>query len=227
MCQYWKKLHTCNHPSDRPYIELCRPGFLSNTVCHDIAEDSNLRPSHFPCWTCIKAMDRQDAEDRRRLEQIKVTAAETAHRAAVRARREAEQKAREERVRHEAREKAERERAVETKIKAEREKEAERACKEGGAWMLAEAGGGTKKKRSSVPESPKSPESPFAVTDTIVTGGKKDVWKENGSGGGKDKSEASGRAGVWGPKRILSRKEGAGVLANRRDSSVSGNGLKD
>ena len=178
-------------------------------------------------------MGRQDAEDRRRREQMQVTAAETAHHVALKVRREAEQKAREERVRREAREKAERERAVQMKIKAEREKEAERARKEGGAWVLAEAGSGKKKKRGSVPGSPKSPESPSAVAGVTVTGGKKDVWKENGgAGGGKaawkeEKSEASGRVGVWGPKKILSRKEGAGVVANRRDSSVSGIGLED
>ncbi len=62
MCLYWKKLHTCDHTSDRPYIEMCRPGCLSNTVCPDIAEDPNPRPSHFPCWLCIKAEARADAE---------------------------------------------------------------------------------------------------------------------------------------------------------------------
>jgi hypothetical protein len=227
MCQYWRKLHTCTHSSDRPYIEMCRAGFLSNAVCHDIAEDPNLRPSHFPCWACIKAAGQQDAEDRRRLENMRVTAAETAHYAAIKARQEAEKKAREERVRREAREKAERERTVEMRIKAEREKEAERARKEGGAWMLAEAGGG-KKKRGSVSGSPKSPKS-----SSTVAGAKKDVWKESGSaGGGKaawkdEKSEVSGRAGVWGPKKILSRKEGTGVLANRMDASNGGNGVKN
>lgn len=228
MCQYWKKLHTCTHPSDRPYIEMCRPGFLSNTVCHDIAEDARLRPSHFPCWACTKALGRQDAEDKRRLEQLQATAAETAHHVAVKARQEAEKKAREERVRREAREKAERERIVEMRVRTESEKDAERARKEGGAWVLAEASSGKKKKRGSVPESPKSPKSP-----STATGSKKDVRKENGSaGGGKaalkdEKSEASGRAGIWGPKKILSRKEGAGVLAHRMDTLIGQNGLKN
>ncbi|KAF3037035.1 hypothetical protein E8E11_001743 [Didymella keratinophila] len=223
MCRYWKKLHTCTHPSDRPYIEMCRPGFLSNTVCNDIAEDPNLRPSHFPCWTCIKAAGRADAEEKRRFQDLQASAAETAHHAAIKIRREAEQKAREERVRREAREKAERERAVEVKVRAEKEQEAERARKEGGAWMLAEASSGKKKKKSgSVPGSPKSPKSP-----STVAGAKKEVWKENGgAGGGKEKSEASGRAGIWGPKKILSRKEGAGVLASRADASIGGNGMK-
>lgn len=223
MCQYWKKLHTCTHPSDRPYIEMCRPGFLSNTVCPDIAEDPNLRPSHFPCWSCIKASARSDSLEKARLEQLAASAAETAREAAVKARQEAEKKAREARVRREAREKAERERVTEMRVKAEREKEAERGRREGGAWVLAEAGSG-KKKRGSVPGGPKSPVSP-----STVTGGKMDVWKENGSAGVKvtwnEKSEGSGRAGVWGPKKILSRKEG--VLANRTDTSVGGNGSKD
>lgn len=227
MCRYWRKLHTCTHPSDRPYIEMCRPGFLSNTVCHDIAEDPNLRPSHFPCWTCIRATSRADAEQKRLLLDLQASTAQTAHQVAIKARQDADKKAREERVRREAREKAERERAAETKVRAEREKEAERARREGGAWMLAEAGSG-KKKRGGVPESPRSPKSP-----STVTASKKDARKENeGAGGGKaawkdEKSEASGRAGVWGPKKILSRKEGAGVLVDRTDVSIGGNGSKN
>ncbi|KAF3044141.1 hypothetical protein E8E12_010339 [Didymella heteroderae] len=223
MCQYWRKLHTCTHPSDRPYIEMCRPGFLSNTVCLDISEDGVLRPSHFPCWACIKSTGWVDAEEKQRLDRLQASAAETTREVAVKARLEAEKKAHEESVRREAREKAERERAAEVKVRAEREREAKRARKEGGAWVLAEAGSGKKKKKGSVPGSPASPASP-----SMVTGSRKDVWKENGNaGGGKtawkdEKSEVSGRAGVWGPKKILSRKEGTGVLADRMDAAVGG-----
>lgn len=221
MCQYWKKLHTCTHPSDRPYIEMCRSGFLSNTVCPDIDEDPVPRPSHFPCWICIKAMSRADADERRRREYLQASAVENAREAAAKAKFEIDKKAREERVRRDARENAERERVAEMKGRAEREKEVERARREGGAWKLAEAGSGKKKKKGSVAGSPASPASP-----SMVDGVKKDVYKENGNaGGGKtvardEQSEASGRAGVWGPKKILSRKEGAGVLPNRMDTPM-------
>ncbi|KAJ4379512.1 hypothetical protein N0V86_004692 [Didymella sp. IMI 355093] len=147
MCRYWKKLHTCTHPSDRPYIEMCRSGFLSNTVCHDISEDSILRPSHFPCWSCVKALGRADAEEKRRLADMQANAAATAREAAIKARREAEKKMREERVRREAREKAEHEKAEEVKIKMDREKEAERGkggrrvgAGRGGQWEEEEEG---------------------------------------------------------------------------------------
>lgn len=62
MCRYWKKLHTCNHPSDRPYIEMCRPGLLSNTVCSGISDGLDLRRSHFPCYPCIKSEARAEVE---------------------------------------------------------------------------------------------------------------------------------------------------------------------
>lgn len=226
MCQYWKKKHTCTHPSDRPYIEMCRPGFLTNTVCPDISEDPVLRPSHFPCWMCIKASSRAEIEAKRRHEYALASATQTAREAASKAKFESEKRVREERVRQMAREKAERERAVEMKVKAEREKEAERAKMEGGAWMLAEAGSGKKKKKGGVMGSPASP-------STTSGAARKDTWKENAQGGhtGRgawkdEKSERNGRAGVWGPKRILSRKEGAGILANLMGASVDTNGSK-
>lgn len=229
MCRYWKKQHTCSHPSDRPYIEMCRPGFLSNTVCPDISEDPVLRPSHFPCWWCIKALSRADTEAKRHRDHVLASAAESVREVAIRARFESEKRMREERVRRDAREKAELERAAEQKVNTEREKETERAKKEGGAWMLAETGSGKKKKRGSMLGSPASAANPSIVNGAVM----KDTWKENGQGGpvGKsawkdEKSEANGRAGLWGPKRILSRKEGAGVVANLMDVSVEANGTK-
>lgn len=218
MCQYWKKLHTCTHPSDRPYIEMCRTGFLSNTVCPDIAEDSNPRPSHFPCWSCIKGSMCSDSLEKARLDARASSAAETTCEVAVKARQETVKKTREERVRREAREKAEREMAAEMRVRAEREEDAERAKKEGGTWVLADAGSG-KKKRGDVSGSPKS-----LVSPSSVTSGRKDVWKENGSTGVKaawkdEKSEGSGCAGVWGPKKILSRNEGGNFLS-RTDTSA-------
>ncbi|KAF1923848.1 uncharacterized protein M421DRAFT_74155 [Didymella exigua CBS 183.55] len=223
MCKYWKKTHTCTHPSDRPYIEMCRPGFLTNTVCGDICDDPVLRRSHFPCWPCIKTLGRVDAEEKLRAEYLQVATAEKARELSAKARFEADKKGRDERVRRGAREKAERERAVEMKVRAEREREAERARREGGQWMLAEAGSGKKKKRGSGPGSPVSP--------STVVGGRQDMRKENGSVGGniawkEDKSEVSGRAGIWGPKKILSRKEDASVPTNRVDSPIDTDGTK-
>ena len=138
MCQYWKKLHTCTHLSDRPYIEMCRPGILSNTVCPDISDDPTSRPSHFPCWPCIKHSAAAEAAEKRAQASALAAAANNAREMALKDKIEGEKRAREERVRREAKEKAERERIAEQKMKIEREKENERAKKEGGVWMLAE-----------------------------------------------------------------------------------------
>lgn len=224
MCQYWKKLHTCKHLSDRPYVEMCRPGYLSNTVCQDISDDEVPRRSYFPCWACIKQGARTETLEKLARAQAEAAAADAAREQALKLKIENDKRAREERVRREAKEKAERERAAEQKMKAEREMERERAKKEGGAWTLAESNSGKKKKgKASVLACPTSP--PF------VTGlPKKDAWKENEkitwSEGSKSASVA-GRAGTWGPKKILSRKEGAmGVLGDRSDSAVGINGRK-
>ncbi|KAF2627189.1 hypothetical protein BU25DRAFT_342399 [Macroventuria anomochaeta] len=227
MCQYWKKCHTCTHLSDRPYIEMCRPGFLSNIVCQDIGEDPSPRRSHFPCWQCIKASARTESEEKRAQAHALATAAEIARDIATKGKIDMEKRAREERVRREAREKAERERVLEHKIKIEREKEMERAKKEGGPWVLAEAGSGKKKKgRGSVPASPASPGSPSILVGVT----EKDAWKENGKTVWKENEkgvDASGRAGTWGPKKILSRKEGAaGTLSSRTDATNDMNAKK-
>ena len=218
MCKYWKKLHTCTHLSDRMYIEMCRPGILSNIVCQDISEDASARPSHFPCWLCIKQMVRAEAQEKQARAQALAAAAENAREMAVKTKMEMEKRARQERVRREAREKAERERALEQKMKIEREREVERARKEGGLWVLAEAGSGKKKKgKGSMPASPASPASPSILMGVV----KKETWKENGKTVWKESEKAaelSGRAGAWGPKKILSRKEGAaGALGIRTD----------
>ena len=139
MCQYWKKLHTCTHLSDRPYIEMCRSGFLSNTVCLDISEDPSPRPSHFPCWPCIKHSAHAEAQEKRVQAQALETAANNARQLAINEKIESEKRDREERVRREAKEKDERERLAEQKMRVEREKEKERTKKEGGGWMMSES----------------------------------------------------------------------------------------
>ena len=206
---------------------MCRPGFLSNTVCPTISENPSPRPSHFPCWPCIKLSAHTEAVDKRAHAHALATAANNARELVLKDKLESEKRAREERVRREAREKAERERAAEQKMRVEREKEVERARKEGGMWMLAEAGSGKKKKGKGGAgghpgglASPGSPGSPSAVVG--VGASKKEAWKENVKG-----AEERGRAGIWGPKQILSRKEGAaGVLLNRTDGANEMNSAK-
>ncbi|OSS45198.1 hypothetical protein B5807_09242 [Epicoccum nigrum] len=232
MCQYWKKLHTCTHQSDWRYIEMCHQGFISNTVCKDIATtEPGERQSHFPCWVCIKTEARAELMERIAQEQAEAEAAEAAREQAARYKAENDKRVREERVRREAREKADRERAAEMRVRAEREAEREKARKEGGAWTVAESHGGRKKNkgRGSVPNSPSSLSTSFPMGPL-----KKDAWKENSGktsaawGEGEKATSVSGRAGVWPPPRkILSRKEGAaGVLGNRPDGQGDGNGKK-
>ena len=78
MCQYWSKLHTCSHVSDRPYVEMCHPGFIANIVCKDIGTDEEPRPSYFPCYKCIKAEARAETLERMAQERAAVLAAEAA-----------------------------------------------------------------------------------------------------------------------------------------------------
>lgn len=230
MCRYWKKLHTCTHPSDRPYIEMCRPGFLSNTVCSDISEDPSLRPSHFPCYPCIKQSAYTEAIEKQAHAHALAAAAETAREQAAKHKVEVEKRAREERVRREAREKAERERANEERMRVEREKEMERMRREGGPWVLAEAGSGKKKKgRVSGPGSPASPTGVFGAGGAVRKENAKTGWKETEKSWkeAEKSTEASGRAGTWGPKKILSRKEGAAdLLGGRMDVPAEQGGKK-
>jgi hypothetical protein len=218
MCMYWKKLHTCGHPSDRPYIEMCRSGCLSNTVCTDIGEDNKPRNSHFPCYPCIKLEARAESEAKFHLERDAVVKAREAHDTAVREKLAVEVRAKEERIRRDARDKANRERDEEARVKAMREREEERARKEGGVWI--ETGSVKKgKARKGAGSSPITPLSGPPVLKTILS---RDIKKETDTGnrmGPKNTSpktegkgiDLGGRAGTWGPKKILSRKENLNV----------------
>jgi hypothetical protein len=214
MCIYWKKLHTCSHTSDRPYIEMCRSGCLGNTVCPDIGTDETLRNSHFPCYPCIKAEARTEIEARYYAQHDAVLKAKQARDIALREKHAAEQRAKEERIRREAREKAAREREEETRLKAMRDKEEERAKKEGGTWI--ETGSGKKakgRKGNGALGFPVLPHSAPPVLKTFVEREKKENdggMKMSPKKDGKS-VDTGGRAGTWGPKKILSRKENAAV----------------
>jgi hypothetical protein len=213
MCMYWRKMHTCGHEGDRPYIEMCRPGCLSNTVCADIGTDEEPRKSHFPCYLCIKSEVRAEAEARIRVEHDAVCKAQETHEAALREKQAAVQQAKEERIRREAREKAAREREEEARLKAMKEKEEERVKKEGGLWI--ETGSG-KKQKGKKGAAINFPAMPFSVAPALRTFADKE--KKENAGGAKmsPKKEGAnvdtgGRAGVWGPKKILTRKENTGM----------------
>lgn len=216
MCLYWKKLHTCDHLSDRPYIEMCRTGFLSNTVCPDISEDDKPRPSHFPCYPCIKLEARAETEAQVRLEQHEFAKAYEARERAVREKQAAELRAKEERVRREARDKAAREREAEQRVKREKEEAERRAKKEGGEWIETLVAKKPKSKRSggdsgatSISATPLNPLSTLKMA--AVPKNIKEIG--TGAGGGermspkKGRVDPGGRAGTWGPKKILSRQE--------------------
>lgn len=222
MCLYWKKMHTCGHPSDRPYIEMCRPGMVSNIVCPGIKEDSQYRPSHFPCYQCIKAEARAEIEAQARMEQDAIIKANQACEQAIKARQAAELKVKEERIRREAREKAAREREAEERAKREKEEEELRARKEGGLWIESSANKKYRVRKTAggdnVMGSPTRLLNSLSVSG-MATGPKntKDNGNVNSDGGGlKSTSVGSGgRAGVWGPKKILTRQEnnaGAGPV---------------
>lgn len=206
-------MHTCGDLSDRPYIEMCRSGCLSNTVCSDISTDDTPRKSHFPCYPCIKNEARLEAEERLKAQFTAAQNAQKERETAIREKQLAEQKAKEERVRREAREKALKEREEEAKIKAEKEMEDERVKKEGGPWM--ETGSG-KKSKSRKGMAFGFPVLPSSAPPTVRTFAEKE---RNGANVGARMSpkkegkspETSGRAGVWGPTKILSRKENMAV----------------
>ncbi|KAF1846502.1 uncharacterized protein K460DRAFT_377685 [Cucurbitaria berberidis CBS 394.84] len=215
MCLYWKKYHTCKHVSDRLYIEMCRPGYLSNTVCPDISEDPSPRKSYFPCWSCIKAEARSDIEAQACLEQEAVAKACEAKEKAIKERQAVELKAKEERVRREAKEKAIKEREEELRIKREKEEEERKARKEGGLWIETGNGKKGKGRKSGSKGSLTTPVSALPVLKTVA--GLKDR-KENSPK--KERSmDPGGRAGIWGPKKILSRKENESI-----GGSVNGGG---
>lgn len=190
--------------------------------------DPTPRKSYFPCWQCIKASARAETQEKHARAVAAAAAAEAAREQAFRLKLENEKRVREERVRREAREKAERERAAEQKMRAEKEAERERAKREGGVWTLAESGSGKKKKGKGpgLAGSVGGTSAAFPTTSVV----KKDAWKENGKGSWKESqkgNESSGRAGTWGPKKILSRKEGnAGFMVARADSAAESNERK-
>ncbi|XP_014562693.1 hypothetical protein COCVIDRAFT_83269 [Bipolaris victoriae FI3] len=217
MCLYWKKMHTCGHLSDRPYIKMCRPGLLSNNVCLDIKDDEQYRPSHFPCYLCIRAEARAEIEAQVRSDQEAIAKARQARENAVKEKVAAEMRAKEERVRREAREKAAREREAEQRAKQEKEEDEIRAKREGGPWI--ETSGGKKFKGKRNAGSSGTTGSPTRLLTSLsvakmATGPKN--TKDNGTGNG-DGGESmgpktvsvdmGGRAGVWGPKKILKRQE--------------------
>ncbi|KAH6882645.1 hypothetical protein BKA58DRAFT_22632 [Alternaria rosae] len=222
MCLYWKKLHTCSHLSDRPYIEMCRPGFLSNSVCPDISDDDKSRPSHFPCYPCIKLEARTETEAQVRFEQHEFAKAYEARERAVRGKQAAELRAKEERVRREARDKAAREREAEQRAKREKEEAERKAKKEGGAWIETSVGKKPKGKRNgggsgsgSGSGSANAPVTPLSTLSTTkMAAAPKNIKELGGSAGGgermspkKGRVDPGGRAGTWGPKKILSRQE--------------------
>jgi hypothetical protein len=117
----------------------------------------------------------------------------------------AEHRAKEQRIRREAHEKALRERGEESKIKAAREKEQDRAKKDGGLWI--ETSGS---KKAKVRKAGGAPMTPFSAPPIMKTFPAKD--KKENEGSSKTSAESGGRAGVWGPpKKILSRKENVSV----------------
>ncbi|CAO2654979.1 Nn.00g117120.m01.CDS01 [Neocucurbitaria sp. VM-36] len=219
MCLYWKKLHTCEHVSDRLYIEMCRPGYLSNTVCPDISEDPSPRTSHFPCWTCIKAEVRSDIETQAILEQEAIAKANEAKEKAIKEKQAAELKLKEERVRRQAKEKAIKEREEELRIKREKEEEERRARKEGGLWIETANGKKGKGRKSGGNAGLTTPLPDPPNMKTVA--GLKDR-KENSPK--KERSMDTGRVGCWGPKKILSRKENVGTNANGRGMNSNANG---
>jgi hypothetical protein len=212
MCIYWKKLYTCEHLGG-PYIEMCRPGCLSNTVCADIGDDDTVRKSHFPCYTCIKSEARAEAEAHARAEREAICKVQEALEVALREKHAAVQRAKEDRIRREAREKAAREREEEARLKVMKEKEEERAKKEGGVWI--ETGSGKKQKgKKGGPVG--FPAMPFSAPPALKTFADKEKKENDGNAKMSPKKEGrsvdtGGRAGVWGPKKILSRKENTGT----------------
>jgi hypothetical protein len=209
MCLYWKKMHTCGHQSDRPYIEMCKPGILTNTVCSDIGEDDNPRHSHFPCYPCIRGEARAEAETQARLVQEAAAKAHQAREVAVRERQAAELRAKEERIRREAREKAARERAEEARIKVLKEKEEERAKQEGGRWIeTASIKKGRGKKGGGAGGALVLSPAHSIMKPTNSREKKENEGNVKLSPEKEGKSmDLGGRAGTWGPKKILSRKE--------------------
>ncbi|KAF2027704.1 hypothetical protein EK21DRAFT_71432 [Setomelanomma holmii] len=215
MCLYWKKKHTCGHLSGRPYIEMCKPGYFSNAVCTDIGEDDKPRNSHFPCWPCIKGEARAEAEANARVQHEAIAKAHEASENAIKEKQAAELRAKEERIRRVAREKAASEREEEARQKAIMQEQQERAKKEGGLWIETSSGKKQKGRKGAGTDAGFGAGLPIMLMSAppvLKTFPTKDKKENEGGAKMSPKKENSGRAGTWGPKKILSRKEGAAVL---------------
>lgn len=202
MCRYWKKLHTCDHESDRPYVEWCRDGIISRAICPDITEDPKRRKSHFPCYQCIKLGPREQIGEKSTADQTVKAKAEEDRSIALKAKQVADRKAHEEKVRRDATQKAAREREEELRMKKEKEDSDRKAKTDGGAWI--ESGGKKGKHKKNVVGSPGKSFNGSMGEKKNATGKGNSPNKDRGVDGG-------GRAGVWGPKKILTRKENENV----------------
>jgi hypothetical protein len=200
-------MHTCGHPSDRPYIEMCRSGCLSNTVCPDIGQDDTPRKSHFPCYACIKSEARAETEALARATHSAALRAHEARNTAVREKHAAELRAKDERIRREAREKAAREREEEARVRVIKETEEERAKKDGGAWIETSGGKKTKSRKGGVVGSPVPADAGSPVLKMVFGRERKENEGATNASPKMEKVADQGRAGIWGPKKILSRKE--------------------
>jgi hypothetical protein len=134
----------------------------------------------------------------------------------MREKQAAELRAKEERVRREARDRAAREREAEQRMKREKEEAERRAKKEGGAWIETSVGKKPKSKRSGGGSgSASTPAIPLNSLSTLkMATALKNINEIGGGVGGgermspkKDRVDPGGRAGTWGPKKILSRQE--------------------
>ncbi|KAI8942910.1 hypothetical protein NX059_000949 [Plenodomus lindquistii] len=223
MCIYWRKLHTCGDISDRPYLEMCHSGVLSNTVCAGITEDPTPRKSHFPCYSCIKNEARREVEEGEKERRERESEAVEAHQRALKEKRDHEQRLKEERVRREAREKAAREREEESRIKQFKEEQERKAKKDGGLWIETKKGKGKKSGGNNVGGNPLSPVGKIVGRENRAMGG------AGVGAGAADKSpkkgvDPGGRAGTWGPKKILSRKENGGGAQAFSSGAIGGGG---
>lgn len=156
------------------------------------------------------------AEAQIRFEQHEFAKAYETRERAMREKQAAELRAKEERVRREARDRAAREREAEQRMKREKEEAERRAKKEGGAWIETSVGKKPKSKRSGGGSgSASTPAIPLNSLSTLkmATAPKNINEIGGGIGGGermspkKDLVDPGGRAGTWGPKKILSRQE--------------------
>lgn len=214
MCQYYKKLHTCNCLS-QTYLEMCRAGILSNTVCRPLDPPSenkaDARKSYFACYECLcKEVRKEDQERLQRQMQMEQENKKMAE-MQLKMDRIAEKQAKKDRVRREYAQKARAEREREEQEQEKLKAEAERAKKEGGLWI--DAGASRKRGRKGgggvgMAALRSAPPAPLGATAGWKMGefGRKEAEAPKTSTG----VDPGGRAGVWGPvapKRILTNPE--------------------